>query len=222
MFRMRLFALMFAVSLSTAAAVGSDPAGKGDAAAAVDFPRQVQEQAIANDKSPAAYWGTDAEKYTGWKTHSNRLIPVYTFGTKGGKPGVDLNSWFGEASPYRSAEKVQALYGYLPEQTVNPNAVWMDQTNIYDIQKAAADSGKKHIFLVVFDGMDWQTTRAAAVWNQKKVTYTEGRGDGTHFQRYDAAGTTQFGFMVTSAHNEGTDVGAFCFANKFLNDDTCL
>ncbi len=206
MFRMSLVALALALSLLSIAAIGSDPVEPVDTAQAVDFPRQIQEQAIADDKSPVGYWGTDAEKYTGWKSHSNRLIPVYTFGTKGGKPGVDLNSWFGEASLYRSADKVQALYGYVPEKTVNPNAVWMDQTNIYDIQKAAAESGKKHIFLVVFDGMDWQTTQAAAVWNQKKVTYTEGRGDGTHFQRYDAAGTSQFGFMVTSAHNEGTDV----------------
>lgn len=53
--------------------------------------------------------------------------------------------------------------------------VWMDQTNVADMQRAAAKAGKKYIFLVVFDGMDWQTTLAAAVWNQKKVTYTDGR-----------------------------------------------
>ncbi len=206
MFRLSLVALVFACCLLRLAALGSDPVPDSDSAKAADFPRQIQELAIVNDKSPVAYWGTDPEKYTGWKSHSNRLIPVYTFGTKGGKPGVDLNSWFGEASPYRSETKVQALYGYLPERTVNPDAVWMDQTNIYDLQKAAADSGKKYIFLVVFDGMDWQTTQAAAIWNQKKVSYNEGRGEGTHFQSYNANGTTQFGFMVTSAHNEGTDV----------------
>ncbi len=206
MFRLSFVAVLFAFSLVGPPASGSEPVLRSDAANAADFPRQVQELAITNDKSPAAYWGTNPEKYTGWKSHSNRMIPVYTFGTKGGKPGVDLDSWFGEASPYRSAEKVQALYGYVPEKTVNPEAVWMDQTNIYDMQKAAADSGKKYIFLVVFDGMDWQTTQAAAIWNQKKVSYTEGRGNGTHFQNYDAGGTTQFGFMVTSAHNEGTDV----------------
>lgn len=206
MLRLSLLALVFESCLVGVPGYGADPAEKSNSSKAVDFPARLQEQAIADDISPAAYWGTDPQKYTGWKSHSNRLIPVYTFGTKGGKPGVDLNSWFGEASPYRSTEKVQALYGYLPERTVNPNAIWMDQTNIYDIQKAAADTGKKYIFLVVFDGMDWQTTRAAAIWNQKKITYSDGRGNGTHFQRYDASGTTQFGFMVTSAHNEGTDV----------------
>jgi alkaline phosphatase len=38
------------------------------------------------------------------------------------------------------------------------------------------------------------------------VPYLYGRGSGTHFQSYTAGGTTQFGFFVTSPHNEGTDV----------------
>ena len=171
-----------------------------------DLPKRLQSEAIAEDKAAFGYWGTDPAKYTGWKSHSNRLIPVYAFGTKDAGEGVDLNSYFGPTSDYRSEAKVQALYGYVPEKTVNPDAVWMDQTNVADMQRAAAAAGKKYVFLVVFDGMDWQTTRAAAVWNQKKVTYTAGRGTGTHFQEYDANGTTQFGFFVTSAHNEGTDV----------------
>lgn len=176
------------------------------AADAADIPRQLQLKAIADGKAAFGYWGTDPDKYTGWTSHSNRLIPIYTFGSNGGGEGVDLDSYTGPNSVYRSEAKVQALYGYVPEKTVNPNAVWMDQTNIADLQRAAAAAGRKYIFLVVFDGMDWQTTRAAAIWNQKKVTYTEGRGQGTHFQDYGANKTTQFGFMVTSAHNEGTDV----------------
>jgi alkaline phosphatase len=187
----------------------SKAAAPADAAAvadAVDFPKQLQSKAIEDDKAEFGYWGRDPNIYTGWKTHSNRLIPVYTFGTKGGGEGVDLNSYSGPNSVYRSEAKVQALYGHVPEKTVNPEAVWMDQTNIADLQRAAAAAGKKYIFLVVFDGMDWNTTRAAAIWNQKKVTYSEGRGHGTHFQDYEANGTTQFGFMVTSAHNEGTDI----------------
>ncbi len=176
------------------------------APAVVDSVKRLQEQAIKDDTAEFGYWGTEAAKYTGWKSHSNRLIPVYAFGTKGAGDGVDLSSCFGENSPYRSEAKVQALYGYAPDRTVKANAVWMDQTNVADIQRAAAASGKKYIFLFVFDGMDWQTTWAAAIWNQKKVGYTEGRGTGTHFQDYTASGTAQFGFMVTSAHNEGTDV----------------
>lgn len=176
------------------------------AADAIDFPKQIQAKAIEDNAAEFGYWGRDPNIYTAWKTHSNRLIPVYTFGTKGAGEGVDLNSYSGPNSVYRSEAKVQALYGYLPEKTVNPEAVWMDQTNVADLQRAAAAAGRKFIFLVVFDGMDWQTTRAAAIWNQKKVTYSAGRGQGTHFQDYDANGTTQFGFFVTSAHNEGTDV----------------
>lgn len=173
--------------------------------APADVPRRLQEEAIANDQTPFAYWGTDAAKYTGWKTHSNRLVPVYTFGTKGAGPQIDLNSFTGSGSVYRSQSAVQKLYGYVPEKTVNPSAVWMDQTNVFEIQQAAVAAGRKYIFLVVFDGMDWQTTRAAAIWNEQKVSYTEGRGHGTHFQNFDADGTSQFGFMVTSPHNEGTD-----------------
>lgn len=173
---------------------------------AADIPKQIQARAIEDDKASFGFWGTDPDKYTGWTSHSNRLIPVYAFGSKGSGDGVDLDSYTGPKSIYRSEAKVEALYGYIPEKTVNAEAVWMDQTNVADMQRAAAAAGKKYIFLVVFDGMDWQTTRAAAVWNQKNVTYTEGRGHGTHFQDYDASGTSQFGFFVTSAHNEGTDV----------------
>ena len=129
---------------------------------AADIPKQLQAKAIEDDKAAFGYWGTDPDKYTGWTTHSNRLIPVYTFGSKGGGDGVDLDSYTGSKSAYRSAAKVEALYGYVPEKTVNENAVWMDQTNVADMQRAAAAAGRKYIFLVVFDGMDWQTTRAAA------------------------------------------------------------
>ena len=175
-------------------------------AGTTDTVYELQSQAVQAGRAEFGYWGTDPEKYTGWTSHSNRLIPVYTFGTKGAGPGVDLESWFGERSPYRSEQALKEIYGYLPERTVNPEAVWMDQTNIYDIQQAAAKSGKKYIFLVVFDGMDWQTTQAAAIWNEAAVGYQEGRGQGTHFQSYTASGTSQFGYMVTSPHNEGTDV----------------
>lgn len=190
-------------------ASGEEVPKKNEAASAVDSSdvvRHLQARAVEDKKAKFGYWGIEPDKYMGWKTHSNRLIPVYTFGTKGAGEGVDLDSYTGQNSPYRSESKVQAMYGYVPEKTVNSNAVWMDQTNIADLQRAAAASGRKYIFLVVFDGMDWQTTRAAAIWNQKKVTYCEGRGSGTHFQDYNAQGTTQFGFMVTSSHNEGSDI----------------
>lgn len=171
-----------------------------------DWVRDLQTQAIQNGKSEFGHWGTDPAKYTAWSSHSNRLIPVYTFGTKEAGGKVELASYQGCQSAYRSEKELQRIYGRMPEKTLNPAAEYLDQTNIYDLQMAAAAAGKKHIFLVVFDGMDWQTTRAAAIHATQSVAYTEGRGTGLHWLDYTAGGTSEFGYMVTSPHNEGTDV----------------
>lgn len=173
---------------------------------AEDHLRQLQTAAIDADQSPGAHWGVDPDKYTQWGSHSNRLIPVYTFGTLGAGPGIDLGDYTGVHSPYRSGELLNRIYGYDPADSLNPAAEYLDQTNLFDLQAAALTAGKKHIILVVFDGMDWDTTRAAAIYNTRSVAYTEGRGTGTHFQEYTAGGNTQFGFMVTSPHNDGTRV----------------
>lgn len=164
----------------------------------------LQSAAIRNGHSPAAHWGYDPDDYTLWKTHSNRLIPVYTYGTLNAGKGVDLNSYTGENSLYRNAERLRELYGRVPPHTVNPTAEYLDQTDLAALQRAGFAAGKRHVFLVVFDGMDWDTTRAAAIHNTQSVPYTSGRGRGTHFQEYTAGGTSQYGFMVTSPHNDGT------------------
>ncbi|QDT40541.1 Alkaline phosphatase 3 precursor [Gimesia alba] len=171
-----------------------------------DHIRKIQTAAIQNKKSPVAHWGFDPENYTQWSNHSLRLIPVYTFGTKGKPNGIDLNSYTGKNSPYRSAKALETIYGFLPENSVNPKADYLDQTNLYEIQQAALKAGKKNIILFVFDGMDWQTTKAAALYYTGKDNYQGGRGTGFHFQDYPAAGTTQFGFMVTAPHNAGSNV----------------
>ncbi len=160
--------------------------------------REMQVQGMEQGKSPVMFWGTDPEKFSNWTSHSNRLIPVYTFGTKGAGAGIDLSSYQGKNSPYRSEETLRKIYGRVPPKTVNPQAAYFDQTNLGEIQKAALKAGKKHIFLVVFDGMDWQTTFAAAIYKTGKVGYESGRGTGLWFQDYDAKGTTQFGMVVTS------------------------
>jgi alkaline phosphatase len=207
-----LIGLFTAILLAPQLAAGQDekpPAAEANAPVRIspeDPIRDIQAAAVASKQSDIAYWGTDPLQYSNHTSHSNRLIPVYTFGTKGAGAGIDLDSWFGTQSVYRSADALQKIYGYLPERTVNPSAIWMDQTNVFDIQSAAASAGKKYIFLVVFDGMDWQTTHAAAIWNSANLNYKYGRGSGNHFQSYTAAGTTQFGYFVTSPHNEGTDV----------------
>lgn len=171
-----------------------------------DLLHDLQNEAIYSGRSNVGHWGMTPDNYTEWGTHSNRLIPVYTFGTLGAGPGVDLTNYTGANSPYRDEQKLRQIYGRLPSETLNPHAEYCDQTNLFDIQKAAAAAGKKHIFLVIFDGMDWQITQAAAIAKAGKVAYTEGRGMGFHFQDETAGGTTQFGWMCTSPHNAGTDV----------------
>jgi alkaline phosphatase len=169
-----------------------------------DHIRDLQNQAMAKHAAEFGYWGADPDKYHTWSSHSNRLIPVYAFGTLDAGEGIDLRSYTGRNSCYRDEKRLRQIYGRTPENTRHPDAEYLDQTNVFDIQKAGLLDGKKYIFLVVFDGMDWDTTRAAAIVNQSKVTYYSGRGSGTHFQEYAAAGTTQFGFMCTSPHNDGT------------------
>lgn len=181
------------------------PAHTETAAMAADYIRDIQANAIRDGKSPVAYWGTVPEDYTEWSTHSNRLIPVYTFGTLDAGKGIDLRDYTGANSPYRSEEAVKNIYGFLPPKTVVSDAEYLDQTNIFDIQKAALAAGKKHIILVVFDGMDWDTTRASAIYYSGKVGYKSGRGTGLHFLDYTAGGNTQYGYMVTSPYEDGTE-----------------
>lgn len=193
------------MKLKTAAAVAIAIAcGCTEAASPGDFIRDIQTAAIENGKSPVAHWGLDPENYTQWKSHSLRLIPVYTYGTLGGGPGVDLTSYIGENSAYRTEDGVRAIYGRLPTNTVNPRADYGDQTNVADLQRAAAAAGKKYIFLVIFDGTDWQTTQAAAIYHSGRVGYTEGRGTGLHWLDYTAGGTSQYGYVVTAPSNDGT------------------
>lgn len=184
-------------------------------AAAGDWVRDLQTKAVEQGRADFGHWGIDPGNYVLWGTHSNRLIPVYTFGTTTGDPKLNLDNYQGPHSLYRQAAELKRLYGRVPTQTLCETATYLDQTNIYDLQRAAAAAGKKHIFLVIFDGMDWVTTRAAAIHATQKVDYGSGRGHGLHWLDYTAGGTSQFGFMVTSAHNEGTlvDVDAQTVTN---------
>ena len=132
-------------------------------------------------------------------SHSNRLIPFYTFGSK-----LDLGLITGANNVYRDKEKLKELYGYLPENTLNPEAEYVDQSDLAKVLENAKDKGAKHIFIVWFDGMDWPTTQAAAVAKTGEV-YTEGRGHGLIFQDYKGAGPSGFGYYVTSpTHEENT------------------
>lgn len=172
---------------------------------AATFPLQAQEndrlarmqaEAVASNIATWGHWGPAADKYSSWTSHTNRLVPIYTF-------GCQLGAVTGEQSVYRKPERLRELYGRMPTHTVNPDAEYCDQTDIFRLQQLAAESGKQRIILFVFDGMDWQTTRAAAIAKSGMVAYESGRGSGLAFQDYRAA-ETDFGFMVTSPHNEGT------------------
>ena len=158
--------------------------------------RDLQIAAEATGRAAWGHWGDQPEKYVAWSNHSNRLIPVYTF-------GMSLAAVSGTNSIYRDAARLESLYGRLPDHTFNPGAEYFDQTDVYRLQLAAADAGKKRIVLVVFDGMDWHTTRAAAIATSGSVAYEAGRGTGFAFQDYRGA-PTDFGFCVTSPANDGT------------------
>jgi len=181
--KITLYVVVLLVGLTPRAGVGED--------------RMRQMQAAAFEKGVASwgYWGTEPEHYATWSTHSNRLLPVYTF-------GIGLDRVSGENSTYREAERLEQLYGREPAHTVNPTAEYFDQTDIYRLQKRALEAGKKYLVLLVFDGMDWNTTRAAAAYTSGKAAYERGRGTGLFFQDYRGA-PTEFGYMVSSPYSGG-------------------
>lgn len=165
----------------------------------------LQQAAASKGTATWAHWGPKADRYSSWTTHSNRLVPVYTF-------GGNLKSVAGENSVYRSESGLAKLYGQVPASTLNPSAEYFDQTDVFHLQQQAVEAGKKRIVLFVFDGMDWQTTRAAAIAKSGAVTYDSGRGQGLAFQDYGTGENskveTDFGFFSTSPHNNGTNVDA--------------
>lgn len=176
----------------------ADSEGSATDASRVDPVRQLQADAIRTGQADWGHWGADPAKYTQWGQHSNRLIPMYTF-------GMDLESVRGEHSIYRDQKRLEQLYGYLPPGTFNPQAKYFDQTDIYRLQQSAAEAGKRRIILFIFDGLDWPTTRAAAIYRAGEVRYNEGRGSGLHYQDYRGT-ATDFGYMVTSPYCDGGHV----------------
>src|SRR4051812_18310964 len=120
--------------------------------------------------SRAYHFGSQGrgDVFSNHASHSNRLIPVYVFGRK-----AELGTVTGKNSLYRDPERIRKLYGTLPENTVNPEAEYCDQSDLYRVQKEAVARGAKFLFTVWFDGMDWDTTRAAAIAKSRKV-YHEG------------------------------------------------
>ena len=163
-----------------------------------DFLRELQRNAAENNQANWGHWGTNKRRYAQTSQHSNRLIPVYTY-------GIDLSAFKGRNSLYRRAGDLRKLYGYLPDKTLNSRAEYFDQTDVYRLQWQAVNSGKKYIVLLVFDGLDWQLAQAAAIYKTRKVAYSSGRGKGLSFQNHKVE-MSDFGFCVTSPQNAGTRV----------------
>ncbi len=191
---------------TTTPASETDPTAARNAASAEDPLSEMQSQAMKEQKSPWAHWGNQPDRYSTWVNHSNRLVPVYTF-------GITLDMLRDEGSVYADQERLRELYGNVPEGTLHPTATYYDQTDIHRLQLAAIDAGYTNIILIVFDGMDWQTTRAAALYQQRGVRkrrsgdgtpiYTSGRGRGLSFLN-DRRVETDFGLICTSPLSAGT------------------
>lgn len=140
------------------------------------------------------HWGSQGpgDVFSNHTSHSNRFVPVYVWGKK-----ADLGSITGENSSYRDAEKLKKLYGFAPENTLNPEATYGDQSELRKVMEDAVKKGVKHLFVVWFDGFDWVPTQAATIVKTNKA-FTEGKGAGLIFQDYEADGSAQYGFVVTS------------------------
>jgi len=165
-----------------------------------DTIRSLQFQAIETGQATWGHWGDTKKDYTDWATHSNRLIPVYSFGLK-------LDSVRGKNSVYRSEEKLTELYGFLPEETVNRTAKYFDQTDICKLNRTAfRQATKKNIILLVFDGMDWDTAHVAAVYRNRFERSVRGWDTGLAFLDYDRAAESDRGYCVTAPHNSDTKI----------------
>lgn len=163
---------------------------QADDASTTDVMREMQANAVREQSASWGHWGNVPDRYSTWLSHSNRMIPLYTF-------GITLDMLRSEGSAYGDPERLERIYGTVPDGTLNPTAVYFDQTDVYRLQQAAVESGHRHIILIVFDGMDWQTTLAAAAYHAAEVRYDRGRGSGLSFQD-ERRMPTDFGLIVTS------------------------
>lgn len=190
-----LFAfLAAAAAFSTAWIPGRQSRGQ-------DVLKDLQSKAIASQdqKTPRAYhFGSQGanDVFSNHRGHTNRLIPIYTFGAK-----IQLDQVVGANSPYRNPNRLQELFGTLPKNTLDPDAEYADQSDLYRVQKDAIAHGVKHLFIVWFDGMDWETTRAAAIVRSRTI-YHEGKGSGLVFQDDLPGAKLQYGFYVTSPSHD--------------------
>lgn len=182
------------------------------AAEEADPLRDMQKLAVLEGRATWGHWGVSRGRYSSWISHSNRLVPLYVYGTR--LPDV-------RQSTYRDTAKLRALYGQLPRHTYNKRATYFDQTLIHRLQTEALAAGKRHIVLIVFDGLDWDTLRAAAIYRSGTVTYKSGRGKGLGFQAYSGV-DSDYGYVVTSPLMSGWPQMADVNAQTVSNPMTTL
>ncbi|RUL83656.1 alkaline phosphatase [Tautonia sociabilis] len=180
----------------------------GSAAPADDPIKVLQAEAIATKDTRADrpyHFGSQGpgDVFSNHASHTNRLVPVITLG----RP-VDLASITGENSLYRDAERLELTYGRLPANTLNPQAEYGDQSDLYRLQKRAVERGAKHLFVVLFDGMDWPTLEAAAIVKSGDEGVCRAFRVPDLGPEFSGDGTLAVGSVVTSpTHAEGiTDV----------------
>jgi alkaline phosphatase len=171
--------------------------GRVRAQSALDDPlARMQAEAVATRDEPrprAYHFGAQGPGgvFSTHTSHSNRLVPAYFLGST-----VDLEPYVGPNSAYRDPSRLQAIYGRVPEHTVNPSAEYLDQSDLYRIQAEAVRRGARFLFTVWFDGMDWEVVRAAVLARTGREPST-GPGAGPFFENF--AGTrVQFAAVVTS------------------------
>lgn len=170
---------------------------------------QMQADATKDGGASWGYWGNNPSVYGAWKEHSNRLVPLYIFGD-------DFSKFKGVNSVYRDENRLKELYGRLPDNSLNASANYMDLTDIYHIQRQAIEFGKKrYIFLVVFDGLDFDTLRASAIYKSGQVLYEQGPGVGMNFQDYTTV-NHDFAYAVTSPYSRNVEVDVN--AQRFVSD----
>jgi alkaline phosphatase len=180
-------------SVSSTDMVRVDDGEKSRFTKRLDPMAQLQQSAIQSRQSNWGYWGSNPGTYTNSKEHTNRLVPIYTF-------GGNLSRYKGPASIYRDSEKLRQLYGRIPDNTLNLNAEYIDLTDLYHLQRRAIEvDGKKYVFLVIFDGLDYFSLLASAVYKSGEVSYSQGSGKGLVFQDYEGC-ERDYGFAVTSPY----------------------
>ena len=68
---------------------------------------------------------------------------------------ITLDSVTGAKSAYHDSERIEKLYGRVPEGTLNPQAKYFDQTAVFELQQKAVESGENFsVALSRFPGRD--------------------------------------------------------------------